>query len=81
MELGPVFSVGDGEVRVGTCSWTDKTLIQDAAWYPKKTMTAAERLAYYAAQSPLVEADSTYYRPPTESSPRAGPSAPPTASA
>ena len=72
MELGPVLSVGDAQVRVGTCSWTDKTLIKDATWYPKKTMTAAERLGYYAAQFSLVEADSTYYRPPTEGSPRVG---------
>src|SRR5438270_11838558 len=28
-------------------------------------MTAAERLAYYASQFPVVEADSTYYFPPT----------------
>jgi uncharacterized protein YecE (DUF72 family) len=28
-------------------------------------MTAAERLAYYASQFPVVEADSTYYYPPT----------------
>ena len=52
-------------MRVGTCSWTDKTLIQGATWYPKKTMTAAERLAFYAAQFSVVEADSTYYRPPS----------------
>jgi uncharacterized protein YecE (DUF72 family) len=65
MELGPVLHVGDSEVRVGTCSWTDKTLIQVGTWYPKKTMTAAERLAFYAAQFSVVEADSTYYRPPS----------------
>ena len=58
---------GASEVRVGTCSWTDKTLVQGAAWYPRKTMTAAERLAFYAAQFSVVEADSTYYRPPSPS--------------
>jgi uncharacterized protein YecE (DUF72 family) len=63
--LGPVLHVGDAEVRVGTCSWTDKTLIKDAAWYPKKSMSAAERLAFYAARFSVVEADSTYYRPPS----------------
>src|SRR5262249_15370113 len=52
--------------RVGTCSWTDKTLVNEATWYPKKSMSAAERLAYYAARFPAVEADSTYYRPPSE---------------
>jgi uncharacterized protein YecE (DUF72 family) len=64
--LGPVVRVGDSEVRVGTCSWADKTLVKDAAWYPKKTMSAADRLAFYAARFPVVEADSTYYRAPSE---------------
>jgi hypothetical protein len=64
-DLGPVWHVGAGEVRVGTCSWADRTLVRDAAWYPKKTMTAAERLGFYAARFPVVEADSTYYRPPS----------------
>ncbi|HWF35632.1 MAG TPA: DUF72 domain-containing protein [Solirubrobacteraceae bacterium] len=64
--LGPVLHVGRGVVRAGTCSWTDKTLVKDSDWYPRKTMTAAERLAYYAAHFPLVEVDSTYYAPPSE---------------
>jgi uncharacterized protein YecE (DUF72 family) len=49
---------------VGTCSWTDPTLTKETDWYPKRTMSAGERLRYYAGQFPLVEADSTYYRPP-----------------
>jgi uncharacterized protein YecE (DUF72 family) len=65
LELGPVLHVRSAEVRVGTCSWTDKTLIKDADWYPKRTMSAAERLAFYSARFPVVEADSTYYRPPS----------------
>lgn len=64
--LGPVLRVRDCEVRVGTCSWADKTLVSDAAWYPKKTMSAADRLAFYASHFSVVEADSTYYRPPSE---------------
>jgi len=66
LELGPVLRLGRTDVRVGTCSWTDKTLVNDTKWYPKKSMSAAERLAYYAARFPAVEADSTYYRPPSE---------------
>jgi uncharacterized protein YecE (DUF72 family) len=54
-----------GTVLVGTCSWTDKTLVQGTAWYPRKSMTAAERLAFYAARYPIAEADSTFYFPPT----------------
>ncbi len=50
----------------GSCSWTDKTLVQDADWYPKRTMSAEERLRFYASQFPLTEIDSTYYAPPAE---------------
>lgn len=55
-----------GRIRVGTASWTDKTLTQQTDWYPRKSMSAAERLAYYASVFPLVEVDATYYYPPTE---------------
>lgn len=53
-------------IRIGTASWTDKTLTQDTDWYPRKSMSAAERLRYYASIFPLVEVDATYYYPPTE---------------
>ena len=65
MEMGPVLRLAGAEVRTGTCSWTDPTLVKDTDWYPKKSMTAAERLAFYAARFPVVEVDSTYYWPPT----------------
>jgi uncharacterized protein YecE (DUF72 family) len=55
-----------GEIRVGTASWTDKTLLA-SGWYPETANTAEKRLAYYARQFPLVEVDSTYYAPPAES--------------
>jgi uncharacterized protein YecE (DUF72 family) len=63
--LGPRLHLGEHEVRVGTCSWTDPTLVKDAGWYPRKSMSAADRLGFYAEHFPLVEADSTYYRPPS----------------
>ena len=50
----------------GSCSWTDKTLVQDSDWYPRRTMSAEERLRFYASQFPLTEIDSTYYAPPSE---------------
>ncbi len=50
----------------GSCSWTDRTLVREADWYPKKTMSAEERLRFYATQFPLTEVDSTYYAPPAE---------------
>lgn len=54
-----------GDIRVGTASWTDKTLLA-SGWYPKSEDTAEKRLAYYAKQFPLVEVDATYYTPPAE---------------
>jgi uncharacterized protein YecE (DUF72 family) len=56
-------SVGRSEVFVGTCSWTDPTLTKQTDWYPRRTMSAGDRLSYYAEHFPIVEADSTYYRP------------------
>jgi uncharacterized protein YecE (DUF72 family) len=54
-----------GEIRVGTASWTDRTLIE-AGWYPPDANTPEKRLRYYASQFPLVEVDSTYYALPAE---------------
>ncbi len=53
-------------VRVGTASWTDPTLIREADWYPKRSMSAEARLRFYASVFPMVEVDATYYHPPTE---------------
>ena len=54
-----------GRIKVGTASWTDKTLLA-SGWYPEEADTPERRLAYYASQFPLVEVDSTYYTPPNE---------------
>jgi len=54
-----------GRIRVGTASWTDKTLLA-SGWYPDDAKDAESRLQYYASQFPLVEVDSTYYTPPNE---------------
>jgi len=54
-----------GDIKVGTASWTDKTLL-DSGWYPEGANTPEKRLGYYARQFPLVEVDSTYYAPPNE---------------
>src|SRR5512140_2802802 len=53
-------------ILVGSCSWTDPTLIACERFYPTGVTSAAQRLRYYAGQFPLVEVDSTYYAPPTE---------------
>ncbi|HEX2054653.1 MAG TPA: DUF72 domain-containing protein [Actinomycetota bacterium] len=55
-----------GNIRIGTASWTDKTLIESGKFYPKDANTAEARLRYYAEHFPIVEVDSTYYYPPSE---------------
>lgn len=52
-------------VLVGTCSWTDPTLIACGRFYPPGVSSAEARLRHYASQFPLVEVDSTYYAPPS----------------
>jgi uncharacterized protein YecE (DUF72 family) len=54
-----------GIVRVGTCSWTDPTMVR--AWYPAAVRSAADRLHYYAAHFDTVEVDSTFYALPNPS--------------
>lgn len=54
-----------GAIKVGTASWTDRTLLA-SGWYPPEATSPQARLAYYASQFPLVEVDSTYYTPPNE---------------
>jgi uncharacterized protein YecE (DUF72 family) len=65
-ELGPALRTGAHTILTGSCSWADRTLVQDADWYPRRTMSAEERLRYYSSQFPLTEIDSTYYAPPAE---------------
>src|SRR5205814_10156214 len=64
--LGPSVSLGRHLVLTGSCSWVDKTLVGQADWYPRRTMSAEERLRFYASQFPLTEIDATYYAPPSE---------------
>ncbi len=56
-----------GRVLIGTSSWTDPTLVKDGNFYPPDAKSAEKRLRFYASQFPLVEVDSTYYFPPSES--------------
>ncbi|HDK45222.1 MAG TPA: DUF72 domain-containing protein, partial [Actinobacteria bacterium] len=59
-------TIADRGLLVGTCSWTDKTLLGSGAFYPSDVDTAEKRLRFYASQFPIVEVDSTYYGPPNE---------------
>ncbi len=53
-------------IRVGSCSWTEKTLIQSKEFYPRGVNTAEKRLRYYATIFDVVEVDSSYYAVPSE---------------
>ncbi len=52
-------------IRIGTCSWTDPSLIRAGTFYPGTVRTAEARLAFYASQFNLVEVDSSYYAMPS----------------
>lgn len=49
-------------VRIGTCSWADRGLLE--TWYPRGVSTAEKRLRYYAGRFDVVEVDSPYYALP-----------------
>jgi uncharacterized protein YecE (DUF72 family) len=53
-------------IRAGTASWTDPTLVKEADFYPKRSMSAEARLRYYASIFTMVEVDATFYFPPAE---------------
>jgi uncharacterized protein YecE (DUF72 family) len=53
------------DVRVGTASWTEKTLLESGTFYPQSARTAEQRLRYYAARFRVVEVDATYYALPS----------------
>lgn len=52
-------------IRVGTCSWTDPTILT-SGWYPPEATGAEQRLQHYASRFPIVEVDSSYYSLPSE---------------
>ncbi|MFD9389252.1 DUF72 domain-containing protein [Streptomyces sp. NPDC060000] len=54
-----------GEILVGSCSWTDRTLVS-SGWYPTGRRDAEGRLRHYAERLPVVEVDATYYALPGE---------------
>ena len=58
------------EIRVGTASWTDPTMVRGNVFYPRGVSSAEDRLRYYAEQFPVVEVDSSYYSLPTRASAR-----------
>ncbi|HHY96031.1 MAG TPA: DUF72 domain-containing protein [Firmicutes bacterium] len=59
-----------GEIRVGTCSWTDPSLLACGRFYPPDASTPEGRLRYYSGQFSVVEVDSSYYSLPREAAAR-----------
>ena len=53
-------------LKLGTASWTDRSLIESGSYYPATCKSAEARLRFYAAEFPVVEVDSTYYGMPSE---------------
>lgn len=58
-------------IRIGTSSWTEKSLIEGGAFYPRGAGTPKARLKYYARRFDTVEIDSSYYQIPTTDMARA----------
>jgi uncharacterized protein YecE (DUF72 family) len=66
----PIARGGGHEIRVGTASWTDPTMVRGNVFYPRGVSSAEERLRYYAEQFPVVEVDSSYYSLPERATAR-----------
>jgi hypothetical protein len=65
LRVGPL-GAHIGNVRVGTASWTEKTLVASGDFYPSVANTPEKRLRYYARHFSVVEVDATYYALPRE---------------
>jgi uncharacterized protein YecE (DUF72 family) len=53
------------DIKVGTASWTDPTLVACKRFYPEGCTSAEARLRFYASQFPVVEVDASYYAMPS----------------
>ena len=52
------------DYRIGLSAWTDKSMLAEGHFYPRKTMTAEERLWWYSRFFDMVEVNSTFYALP-----------------
>ncbi len=57
-------TTSEPKIRVGTCSWAEKSLVESGQFYPRGSDSAEERLRFYASRFDTVEVDSTYYAIP-----------------
>ncbi len=60
-----------GTIRIGTASWTDRTLLDSGTFYPPAVRTPEQRLRYYARHFSMVEVDASYYALPSTQTARA----------
>ena len=51
-------------IRVGTASWADPSLVKSGKFYPTSAKSPEDRLRHYARNFSLVEVDSSYYAIP-----------------
>ncbi|MGZ4639538.1 MAG: DUF72 domain-containing protein, partial [Actinomycetes bacterium] len=59
-------SLADDGLYVGLTAWSEQSLVESGELYPPDVVTAEERLRFYASRFPITEADSTFYRTPSE---------------
>jgi uncharacterized protein YecE (DUF72 family) len=53
------------DYRIGLSAWTDKSMLEEGEFYPRKTMTAEERLWWYSRFFDTVEVNSSFYALPS----------------
>ena len=53
------------DYRIGLSAWTDKSMLEEGEFYPRKTMTAEERLWWYSRFFDAVEVNSSFYAIPS----------------
>jgi uncharacterized protein YecE (DUF72 family) len=53
------------DYRIGLSAWTDKSMLEEGEFYPRKTMTAEERLWWYSRFFDVVEVNSSFYAIPS----------------
>jgi uncharacterized protein YecE (DUF72 family) len=66
----PMSRAAHHEIRVGTASWTDPTMVRGNVFYPRGVSSSEDRLRFYASQFSVVEVDSSYYSLPEQANAR-----------
>ena len=53
------------DYRIGLSAWTDRSMLEEGHFYPRKTMAPDERLWWYAQYFDVVEVNSSFYAIPS----------------